>query len=109
MSLVTKAAQDKISIHAALDELNGDTLLKGIVGALGQINSAHPSAPYLADNLVRAYTLTDYRIVIYESRQRLDSAAFVHRLVKKVTGLVILREQSFCLTPQLFIACAGFG
>jgi hypothetical protein len=108
LSLVTKAAQDEIRVHTALDELDGDALLKGIVGALGQVNRPHPTAPYLSDDPVRADTLTDDRIVVYESRQCLDSASRIHRLVKKVTGLVILREQSFYLTPQLVVARAGF-
>jgi hypothetical protein len=106
---VAEAAQDEVCVHAPLDELNGNTLLKGIIGALGEVNSAHPAAPNLSDNLVRANTLTDYRIVIYQGRQGLDSAAFVDGLVKEVTGLIILRKQSFYLTPQIVVALARLG
>jgi hypothetical protein len=56
-SLVTKAAQDEICVHAALDNLDGDASLESIVVALAQINRSHAAATYLALYFVSAQSL----------------------------------------------------
>jgi hypothetical protein len=66
LALVAEAAQDEIRVHPALDELDGNALLKSIVGTLGQVNGPHPAPPYFFDNLVCAYPFTDYWVIIYE-------------------------------------------
>ncbi len=52
--LVCKPAQDLRRIHAALDELHRDFLFESSVGALGEINLAHPAAAKWLDQPVDA-------------------------------------------------------
>jgi hypothetical protein len=108
-SLVTKAAQDEIRIHAALDNLDGDAPLEGIVRALGQVDSPHPPAPYLALYPVGSEPLA-YKIVglvIQKIGQLLKAASLVERLVQKVSGAFILSEKLLDFAAQLVVAGAG--
>ncbi len=49
-----EAAEDLVTIHPALDQLEGDALLKVAVRALGEVDDAHAAVPQLADQTVGA-------------------------------------------------------
>src|SRR5690606_39814328 len=53
LALAVEAAEHLVGVHPALDELEGDLLLEGAVGALGEVDRAHPAAPQLAHDPVR--------------------------------------------------------
>src|SRR5687767_12935918 len=59
LSLFAKAAQDKISVHAALDQLNRHAAVELFVHAHGFVNRTHAPTADLAHNLVSAEPLPD--------------------------------------------------
>ena len=48
-------AQHRVGIHAALDQLDGNTLFVLLISTFRQINCAYTAAPDLANNAVCAY------------------------------------------------------
>src|SRR5262245_20296367 len=54
LPFVVETPQHGIRIHAALDHLDRDTQLELRVGALSEVDGAHPSAAKLADDAIGA-------------------------------------------------------
>jgi hypothetical protein len=54
LALVAEPAEDGCRVHAALDQLDGDLLVKLPVRAFGQVHRAHAAAPDLSNNPIRA-------------------------------------------------------
>ena len=59
MSFLSKAADDKIGVHSAFDEFDGDAALKMVVALQGEIHRSHPAAPDFALDFVCTETLPD--------------------------------------------------
>ena len=54
LALVAEAADDRLGVHAALEDLERHALLEGVVAADRQVDGAHAAAAQLADQAVRA-------------------------------------------------------
>ena len=62
LAFLAEATQDKIGIHAALDQFDCRPLVELIVGAYGFIDRAHSTASNLTHDPIGAQTTTNHRI-----------------------------------------------
>ena len=53
LAFVPEAADDRLAIHAALEDFDGDQFPKDVVGADTEIDGAHAAASELADQSIR--------------------------------------------------------
>ena len=66
LSFVAKAFENELRVHSALDEFNGDGLLKFAVVARRQIHSAHSAAPDFLRDFKRAESCADQTVLFVE-------------------------------------------
>jgi hypothetical protein len=80
---MTKAAQDVVCVHPALDDFDGDAFAKGVVGPLRDVDRAHAAAPNLALYPVSAQASANHRVgvTVHQGGQGFVSLAFIQRLV----------------------------
>ena len=97
LALISEAAQHLLRVHATLDELDGDALFIGVVGAARQVDRAHAATSELADDPVGA----DHGPL---DRRRLSAREYRRRPLKqavnKPLSLVVRREQRLDLAAQ---------
>jgi hypothetical protein len=62
LSLAPKALEDHVSIHPALDELDGHCLIELAVDPNGAIDDTHPAAPDFLFKAIYTYPAADHRI-----------------------------------------------
>ena len=114
LALVAKAPQDKVGIHAALDQLDRNALVEFLVDAQRFVDRAHAAAADLALNSISAQAAPDHRIVIVgfgKCLKRTQSVQFrfsVERLFEEVPGALVLRQQHLNLVQQRRVVCAHF-
>ena len=53
LALIAEAADDRVGVHAALEHLERDAFLEGVVAADGKVDGAHPAASQFPDEAVR--------------------------------------------------------
>ena len=65
LPLVAKAAHDKIRVHAAANQLDGDLLSILIIIAFAEINRAHAAASEFANDFVGAYARDSGDVIVW--------------------------------------------
>ncbi len=89
-----KAPQDKVRIHAALDQLDRDALAE-LCHADGFVDRAHAAAANLAHNLVRAEPLAEQRIdILTEWVKPLGFDLSRNQVFERVVARFVTREQT---------------
>ena len=122
LSLLTEATEDEVCVHPALDELDGDTLLELVVGADGEVDRAHPAAPQLTHDAVRADAPPDEgrglrlkarvrspEVVAGGGRRLAADDARNRRLLDKRAGLLVRADEHLDLSAQLRVGAALLG
>ena len=98
LALLQEAAEDLVAAHARPDQLERDPLLELPVGALGEVDRAHPALPERADDAVRPHRLPGFEGGL--RRGPLDvldegGGPVRRRVVEEVAGLVVGGEELF--------------
>src|SRR6266545_2244384 len=103
LALSAKTAEDKVGIHATLDELDRHALVEFLIDSYCFINGAHAAAANFAFESIGAKTPPDHGIAYVvlrpsECLKRAQGSQFgftVRWLLEKVAGTLMLRQQGF--------------
>ncbi len=108
LSLVAKAFEDKVCIHAALDELDGDALAKFPIGPHGPVNRPHAAAPDFALDFVGPDSLPEQRVifVVRVKWAKFQAAALIDGRFEKAARRFVLLEHRCDFALQLGVARA---
>src|SRR6266480_5196050 len=69
LALFAKAPQNKIGIHAPLDQLDRDSLVEFMIDAQRFIDSPHAAASNFALDAISAQATPDHRIDVFSSKR----------------------------------------
>src|SRR5437870_13225327 len=104
LSLIAKAPHDEVGIHAALDQFNGNPLLKFIVRSHCKIDRTQSAAANLLNDSIGAQALTDHRCRLDQSVGEGDAEC---RRANRGSGRVESVEECFDLAAERGIILAG--
>src|SRR5687767_8524020 len=92
LALHHEAPQDRVSVHAPVDQFDGDLFVILIIGADSKKNRAHPPMTDLTNDLVRANSLSGSRLFslgLQLSRRRNDTCIDQGRGVKEGPRVIV--------------------
>src|SRR3982751_6462650 len=104
LALGAEAGEDAIGVHAALHQFDSNLLLILVVGANGEIDSAHAASAYLADDAIRTEALAlDGRGAVGNHGLGGTANCAGHEAVR----LLACGDEAFDFLLQLGVAVAG--
>ena len=101
--LLQKAAQDRVGIHAAFENLHGNLLLVGAIGALGQPYDTHTAFTEKVKHSVGAGHAVGWHCI----RFAVEHAGYGRRgiTIKQTERILIGHQQSADLVRQPRVGC----